>query len=121
MDEIEANIIRCNNILALNTNEEKIKEIKEVCNTTVRENKSIIALIKYFYKMYTDSKNKNYTIIFNDTDNIKFNIQQAPSDDVNSIEQRTTDFIEYLKREFVIFKRFNTITKARSNNNIHNS
>ena len=99
----------------------KKKEIKEVCNTTVRENRSIIGLIKYFYKMYTESKNKDYTIIFNVIDNIKFNVQPAPSDDVSSIEQRTTDFIEYLKREFVIFKRFNTITKPRSNTTMPSS
>ncbi|MBP5570580.1 MAG: hypothetical protein J6X46_06130, partial [Prevotella sp.] len=46
---IDANITRCNNILTLNTNEEKKKEIKEVCTTTVREDRSIIGLIKYFY------------------------------------------------------------------------
>ena len=114
-DLIDANVIRCNNILALNTNEEKIKEIKEVCNTTTRDNKSILGLIKYFYKMYTESKHKNYTIIVNITDNIKFNIQPAPSEDVSSIEQRTSDFIEYLKREFVIFKRFNSINRKRAN------
>ena len=77
-NEIEANITRRNNILALNTNEEKIKEIKEVCNTAVRENRYILDLIKYFYKIYTDSKHKNYAIILNVTDNIKFNIQPAP-------------------------------------------
>ena len=120
-DLIDANITRCNNILALNTNEEKIKEIREVCNTTTRDNKSILGLIKYFYKMYTESKHKNYTIIFNVTDNIKFNVQPAPSEDVSSIEQRTNDFIEYLKREFVIFKRFNSINKVRSNTTMPNS
>ena len=120
-DLLDANITRCNNILSLNNNEEKIKEIREVCNTTTRENRAILALIKYFYKIYTESKHKNYAIIFNITDNIKFNIQPSPSDDVSSIEQRTSDFIEYLKREFVIFKRFNSITKARSNTTMPNS
>ena len=108
-EQIEENANKCNEIVRLQSKQEKVKEIKEVCETTVKDNRTIIALIKYFYKFYTEMKHKNYAIIFNLTDNIKFNPQVIPPEreSLASIEQNTTEFLEYLKREFVLFKRFN--------------
>ena len=120
MDKIDANVKRCNKILELQNNEDKKKEIRDVCNITVRDNKSILALIQYFFKMYNEAKHKNYTIIFNVTENIKFNPQPVPPDDDSSVEQKTSELLEYLKREFVIFKRFNS-NKARSNTTVNNA
>ena len=117
-EKIESNVNRCTEILRLQSNPDKIKEIKEVCNTTVRDNKSILALIKYLHKLYTDVKHKNYAIIFNVSENIKFNPQQiAERESLASIEQNTNEFLEYLKRDFVLFKRFNA-PKIRSNTTI---
>ena len=117
-DKIDYIVSKCNEILRLQSNPEKVNEIKDVCNTTVRDNKSILALIKYFYKLYTEMKHKNYAIIFNVTENIKFNPNQMiDRGSLASIEQNTSEFIEYLKREFVLFKRFNA-PKIRSNTTI---
>ena len=115
-EQIEENVNKSIEIIRLQNKQEKIKEIKEVRDTTISDNRSIISLIKYFYKIYTEMKNKNYAIIFNLTDNIKFNPQIIPPEreSLASIEQNTTEFLEYLKREFVLFKRFNA-PKARSN------
>ena len=82
-DKIDANISKCNEILSLQNSEEKKKELREVCNTTVRDNRSILSLIKYFYRQYTEAKHKNYTIIFNVTENIKFNPQTIPPEGIN--------------------------------------
>ena len=40
------------------SNEEKIENLKEVVNTTMMDNKSIIALIQYFYQMYNIYKSE---------------------------------------------------------------
>ena len=106
-DKIEGNIKKCNEILKQQNKEEKQNELKEVCNSTTKDNKSILQLINYFYKLYKEIKHKNYSVIFNLTENIKFNPQPIPPEGGASIEQKTTDFLEYLKRDFVLFKRFN--------------
>ena len=117
-DKIEYNVNRCNEILRLQSDPAKVKEIREVCNTTVRDNKYILALIKYFYKLYTEARNKNYAVIFNVNENIKFNPTQIiERGSLASIEQNTSEFLEYLKRDFVLFKRFNA-PKIRSNTTI---
>ena len=119
MDKVDANTKRCNNILALLTDEGKKKELKEVCDITVQENRSIINIITYFYKIYSEAKYKNYAIIFNVSENIKFNPQLLPSDENASVEQKYSDFLEFLKREYVIFKRFNA-PKPRIDNKKEN-
>ena len=106
-DKIQGNINRCNEILKQQNNEEKKNEIKNVCDSTVEDNKSILKLVDYFYNLYKEIEHKNHSIIFNLTENIKFNPQPMPPQGDESIEQKTSDFLEYLKRDFVLFKRFN--------------
>ena len=118
-EKIETNMNRCNVIISQQKSHEKMQELKDVCNTTVRENRTILALIKYFYKLYTELKNKNYSIIFNVTENIKFNPQVILPENSGSLEQRTADFLEYLKRDYVLFKRFNA-PKVRANTTLPN-
>ena len=125
MDKVDANTKRCDKILALLTDEGKKKELKEVCDITVQENKSIINIITYFYKIYSEVKHKNYAIIFNVSENIKFSPQLLPSDENASVEQKYSDFLEFLKREYVIFKRFNapkprSYTTVKNNSNMIN-
>ena len=126
MDKVDANTKRCNKIMALLTDESKKKELKEVCDITVQENKSILNIITYFYKIYSEIKNKNYAIIYNVSENIKFSPQLLPNDENASVEQRFSNFIEFLKREYVIFKRFNAskgrsyTTTAKNNSNMIN-
>ncbi len=55
--------------------EEKKELLKNVFNNSYKENKNILGLIQYFLILYENSKNKNYTIIFNLIENIKFNQQ----------------------------------------------
>ena len=119
-NKIQENINQCNSLLAQQNNEAIKKELRDVCNTTCRDNKSILALIKYFYKMYTDSKHKNYTLILNVKENIKFNPNRLITNKITSIEQKTLDYLEFLKREFILFKRFNS-DKVRSYTTIGNT
>lgn len=119
-NKIQENINQCHSLLAQQKNEALKKELRDVCNTTCRENKTILALIKYFYKMYTESKYKNYTLILNVKDNIKFNPNRLITNEKASIEQKTLDFLEFLKREFILFKRFSS-DKPRSYTTIGNT
>ena len=93
---------------------EQINYLKEVVNTTMMDNKSIIALIQYFYQIYLRAKHKNYAIIYNLKENLKFNlfpIQLCPS---NTLDDKLKEFIEFLKSDFVLFKRIIS-TKKRQN------
>ena len=93
---------------------EQINYLKEVVNTTMMDNKSIIALIQFFYQIYLRAKHKNYAIIYNLKENLKFNlfpIQLCPS---NTLDEKLKDFIEFLKSDFVLFKRIIS-TKKRQN------
>ena len=113
-DKIEANVNKCKAIVSQLKNEETIKDLRNVCNVTVRENKAILNIIRYFYKLYTEMKlkNKNYVLIYNLVENIKFNPQIKFLESDGTIEKKTDDFLEYLKRDYVLFKRFNTKTRG---------
>ena len=106
-DKIEGNVKRTNELYNLHTDEEVKEELKDVCTATVVDNKSILALVKYFQNIYHAINPKNYAIIYNVIENIKFNPQPMPPDCDSSLEEKTLDFVEYLKRDFVLFKRFN--------------
>ena len=109
-DKIEGNVKRTNELYNLHTDEEVKEELKDVCTATVVDNKSILALVKYFQNIYHAINPKNYAIIYNVIENIKFNPQPMPPDCDASLEEKTLDFVEYLKRDFVLFKRFNAPT-----------
>ena len=97
------------------TDKNQIENLKEVVNTTMIDNKSIIALIQYFYHMYIESKHKNYAIIYNLKENIKFNLFPFQLYQSTTLDERLNDFIEYLKSDFVLFKR---LISTRKNQNI---
>ena len=97
------------------TDKNQIENLKEVVNTTMIDNKSIIALIQYFYHMYIGSKHKNYAIIYNLKENIKFNLFPFQLYQSTTLDERLNDFIEYLKSDFVLFKR---LISTRKNQNI---
>ena len=93
---------------------EKNNSFKEVVNTSIKNNRAILVLIKYFYQMYTRAKHKNYAIIYNITENIKFNQQPFSLFQTTTLEERIKDFTEYLKTDFVLFKRYIS-TKVKNN------
>ena len=95
--------------------EEKKELLKNVFNNSYKENKNILGLIQYFLMIYEDSKNKNYTIIFNLIENIKFNQQPFTVNKSASFDEKLNDFIEYLKNDFILFKRY-VSTKVKNNN-----
>lgn len=96
--------------------EEKKELLKNVFNNSYKENKNILGLIQYFLMIYEDSKNKNYTIIFNLIENIKFNQQPFTVSKSASFDEKLNNFIEYLKNDFILFKRY-VSTKVKNNNN----
>ena len=93
---------------------EKNNLFKEVVNTSIKNNRAILVLIKYFYQMYARAKHKNYAIIYNITENIKFNQQPFSLFQTTTLEERIKDFTEYLKTDFVLFKRYIS-TKVKNN------
>ena len=93
---------------------EKNNSFKEVVNTSIKNNRAILVLIKYFYQMYERAKHKNYAIIYNITENIKFNQQPFSLFQTTTLEERIKDFTEYLKTDFVLFKRYIS-TKVKNN------
>ena len=93
---------------------EKNNSFKEVVNTSIKNNRAILVLIKYFYQMYARAKHKNYAIIYNITENIKFNQQPFSLFQTTTLEERIKDFTEYLKTDFVLFKRYIS-TKVKNN------
>ena len=95
--------------------EEKKELLKNVFNNSYKENKNILGLIQYFLMIYEDSKNKNYTIIFNLIENIKFNQQPFTVNKSASFDEKLNNFIEYLKNDFILFKRY-VSTKVKNNN-----
>jgi hypothetical protein len=119
MDKVDLNAKRVDKLIPLLTDQNKIKELKEVCESSVRDNKAILVLVKFFYKMYKHAKHRNYSMIFNIFENMKFNPLLAPSEDTNSIEKRRLDLLEFFKREFVIFRRF-AASKRRSKTTVPN-
>ena len=118
-DKVDLNARKVDKLMPLLTDENKIKEIKEVCETSVRENKAILVLVKYFYKMYKHAKYRNYSMIFNIIENMKFNPLIVPAEDTNSIEKRRLDLLDFFKREFVIYRRF-AASKRRSKTTVPN-
>ena len=93
---------------------EKNNSFKEVVNTSIKNNRAILVLIKYFYQMYARAKHKNYAIIYNITENIKFNQQPFSLFQTTTLDERIKDFTEYLKTDFVLFKRYIS-TKVKNN------
>jgi hypothetical protein len=118
-DKVDLNARKVDKLMPLLTDENKIKELKEVCETSVRENKAILVLVKYFYKMYKHAKYRNYSMIFNIIENMKFNPLIVPAEDTNSIEKRRLDLLDFFKREFVIYRRF-AASKRRSKTTVPN-
>ena len=99
------NISKC--LLKQINNKEKKKEFKTLVNSTLRDNKSILALVQYFYQIYSENKHKTYNIIYNFKENIKFNHQPLLfTENAPSFQQKYDDFVEYLKSDFVLFKRY---------------
>ena len=95
------------------SNEEQIENLKEVVNTTMMDNKSIIALIQYFYQMYIRAKHKNYALIHNIKENMKFNLFPFQIAQSTNLDERLNDFLEYLKSDFVLFKRIISTKKKQ--------
>lgn len=96
------------------SNKEQIDSLKEVVNTTMMDNKSIIALIQFFYQMYLRAKHKNYALIHNIKENMKFNLFPFQIPQSNNLDERLNDFLDYLKSDFVLFKRIIS-TKKKQN------
>ena len=119
MDKIDANAKKVDNLIPLLTDQSKIKELKEVCQSSVRDNKAILMLVKFFYKMYKHAKHRNYSMIFNLFENMKFNPLLAPPESTNSIEKRRLDLLDFFKREFAIYRRF-AASKRRSKTTVPN-
>ena len=119
LDKIDANAKRADNLIPLLTDQSKIKELKEVCQSSVRDNKAILMLVKFFYKMYKHAKHRNYSMIFNLFENMKFNPLLAPPESTNSIEKRRLDLLDFFKREFAIYRRF-AASKRRSKTTVPN-
>ena len=95
------------------SNKEQIDNLKEVVNTTMMDNKSIIALIQFFYQMYIRAKHKNYALIHNIKENMKFNLFPFQIPQSNNLDERLNDFLEYLKSDFVLFKRIISTKKKQ--------
>ena len=96
--------------------EEKKKNFKKVFNSSYIENRNILGLIQYFLLMYMEVKHRNYTLIYNIVENIKFNQQDIMLPKSNSLEQKINDFMDMLKNDFVLFKRY-VSTKKKNNIN----
>ena len=94
---------------------EKKKLLKDVINPCYKNNKAILSLVYYFYLMYTEMKEKNYIIIHNLTENIKFNHQPFLLVQTTSLDEKLNDFIDFLKNDFVLFKRY-VSTRLKKNN-----
>jgi hypothetical protein len=118
-DKVDLNAKKVDKLIPLLTDQSKIKELKDVCESTVKDNKAILVLVKFFYKMYKHAKHRNYTMIFNIIENMRFNPLIAPSEDISSIEKRRLDLLDFFKREFVIFRRF-AASKRRSKTTVPN-
>ena len=93
----------------------KKKYLRDVMNPCYKNNRAILYLVYYFYLMYTEIKEKNYIIIHNLTENIKFNHQPFLLVQTTSLDERLNDFIDFLKNDFVLFKRY-VSTKLKKNN-----
>ena len=93
---------------------EKRKEFKDLVNASIKENRAILALVEYFYQIYIRVKNKNYAIIYNIMENIKFNFQPFILTKSESLEERLNNYIIYLQNDFVLFKRY-VSTKNKNN------
>ena len=93
----------------------KKKLLRDVMNPCYKNNKAILSLVYYFYLMYTEIKEKNYIIMHNLTENIKFNHQPFLLVQTTSLDERLNDFIDFLKNDFVLFKRY-VSTKLKKNN-----
>ena len=107
-EKITENQKKCYVLLIDLTDEKSKNELRDICNATVNDNKAILEVIRFFHQVYSETKYKNYNLLFNLKENIKFNPAELPSDEIVSIDKKTNDFIEYLTREFVLFKRFNS-------------
>ena len=112
-DKVDENAQKAEKLIPYLTDGYKIKELKDVCESSVRDNKAILVLVKYFYKMYKHAKHRNFSMIFNVIENMKFNPLNAPTESAISIEKRRLNLVEFYKRDFVIFRRF-AASKRRS-------
>ena len=100
-------------LISKQNNAELKKQLVDVYNATNEDNKYILQLVKYLLELYQNHEHKNYALIHNLTENMKFNPTQFNLNKNASIDQQTLDFLEYAKREFILFKRFGS--KTRSN------
>ena len=107
-EKITENQKKCYVLLIDLTDEKSKNELRDICNATVNDNKAILEVIRFFHQVYSETKYKNYNLLYNLKENIKFNPAELPSEEIVSIDKKTNDFIEYLTREFVLFKRFNS-------------
>ena len=72
-EKVTENQKKCILLLIDQTNEKLKSELREVYSNTISDNQAILEVIRFFYQVYSETKYKNYNIIYNLKENIKFN------------------------------------------------
>ena len=95
-----------------------LKEMEEEFKICSEENDDILELLKYCYELYDDSKEKNYSIIYNLIKNTGFNLKKLTLEKSNSNEEKAEAIMKYLKKDFfILYKRSKTNNEEFEINN----
>ena len=83
-----------------------LKEMEEEFKICSEENVDILELMKNCYKLYDDTKIKNYSIIYNLIKNSGFNLKRLKLEKSTTTEEKADAIMKYLKKDFfILYKR----------------
>ena len=97
--------IKITNFCKENKDDDRIKEIEEKFKLIDEENNDILTIMKYSFNLYKSSKMKNYSIIYNLTKNMKFNLKKLKLDKTMTNEEKYKIIIKYLQKDVLILYR----------------
>ena len=103
--KIERTKIKITNFCKENKDDDRIKEIEEKFKLIDEENNDILTIMKYSFNLYKSSKMKNYSIIYNLTKNMKFNLKKLKLDKTMTNEEKYKIIIKYLQKDVLILYR----------------
>ena len=85
-------------LISKQNNYELKKQLVDVYNATSEDNKCILDLVKYLFELYQKYEHKNYSLIHNLIENMKFNPTQFNLNENSNTDQQTLDYLEFGKK-----------------------
>ena len=86
-------------------NEEQKNIITNAEKKNLEQNKDILELVNFFIYFYDNSKYKNYSIIYNFTENINLNVNKFKFSENNvGLEDAYKQILQYFNEDFIIIR-----------------